>query len=252
MDQAAGIFRTPWFYHRPVLAPEGRYATVTEVAEWARAPYDDLRRHLIVRRNGDAEPPAVLMLAAARHGDGTTTTAIMLGASLATNGRCLLMELNFRRPGLAGALGLAEYVGLKTALDNGDLEPRGDAALRRVERRPGGCVHVRPRPVRRPHASGQSGLPDVRRVGEVVRQLRGQFEHIVIDAAPVIGYPDTSLLAMLADAVMLVVAADSTPLESSLAARRELEVSGARLLGAVVTRQRRFIPEFIARRLGAA
>jgi len=86
----------------------------------------------------------------------------------------------------------------------------------------------------------------------VVRHLRGQFEHIVIDAAPVIGYPDTSLLAMLTDAVMLVVAADSTPLESSLAARRELEVSGARLLGAVVTRQRRFIPEFIARRLGAA
>ena len=130
MDQAAGIFRTPWFYHRPVLAPEGQYATVTEVAEWARAPYDDLRRHLIVRRNGDAEPPAVLMLAAARHGDGTTTTAIMLGASLATNGRCLLMELNFRRPGLASALGLTEYVGLKTALDNG-------ASLEEVQRAAG-------------------------------------------------------------------------------------------------------------------
>src|SRR5207237_1354544 len=63
MTQAAGIFRTPWFYHRPVLAPEGQYVTVTEVAEWARAPYDDLRRHLIVRRNGDADAPAVRMLA---------------------------------------------------------------------------------------------------------------------------------------------------------------------------------------------
>jgi len=244
MDQAAGIFRTPWFYHRPVLAPEGQYATVTEVAEWARAPYDDLRRHLIVRRNGDAEPPAVLLLAPARHGDGTTTTAIMLGASLATNERCLLLELNFRRPGLAGALGLAEYVGLKTVLDNGDLETLERAIV------PTAVPNLFALPSQI-YGSDRT-LPDVRRVGEVVRQLRGKFEHIVIDAAPVIGYPDTSLLAMLADAVMLVVAADSTPLESCLAARRELEVSGARLLGAVLTRQRQFVPEFVARRLGAA
>lgn len=244
MTQAAGIFRTPWFYHRPVLAPEGQYVTVTEVAEWARAPYDDLRRHLIVRRNGDAEPPAVLMLAPSRHGDGTTTTAIMLGASLATNARCLLLELNFRRPGLADALGLSEYVGLKTVLDNGDLETLERSIV------PTAVPNLFALPSQMD--GSDRTLPDVRRLGEVVRQLRGQFEHIVIDAAPVIGYPDTSLLAMLADAVMLVVAADSTPVESALAARRELEVSGARLLGAVVTRQRRFVPEFIARRLGAA
>ena len=244
MTQAAGIFRTPWFYHRPVLAPEGQYVTVTEVAEWARAPYDDLRRHLIVRRNGDAEPPAVLMLAPSRHGDGATTTAIMLGASLAANARCLLLELNFRRPGLADALGLAEYVGLKTVLDNGDPESLARAIV------PTAVPNLFALPSQMD--GSDRTLPDVRRLGEVVRQLREQFGHIVIDVAPVIGYPDTSLLAMLADAVMLLVAADSTPLESSLAARRELEVSGARLLGAVITRQRQFVPEFIATRLGAA
>src|SRR5262249_57584670 len=98
MTQAAGIFRTPWFYHRPVLAPEGQYVTVTEVAEWARAPYDDLRRHLIVRRNGDAEPPAVLLLAPSRHGDGTPTTAVLLAPRLTPTARCLLLEQHLRPP----------------------------------------------------------------------------------------------------------------------------------------------------------
>ena len=42
--------------------------------------------------------------------------------------------------------------------DDGDREPRGDPALGRRERRPGGRVHLRPRPLRRLHAPGQSGL----------------------------------------------------------------------------------------------
>ena len=49
--------------------------------------------------------------------------------------------------------------------DDGDGEPGGDAALGRVERRPGGRVHLRPRPLGRLHAPGQSRLggPGARR-----------------------------------------------------------------------------------------
>ena len=41
---------------------------------------------------------------------------------------------------------------------DGDDEPGGDAALRRIERRPGGGVHLRPRPLGRLHAPGQPVL----------------------------------------------------------------------------------------------
>ena len=49
--------------------------------------------------------------------------------------------------------------------DDGDDEPGRDAALGRLERRPGGGVHVRPRPLGRLHAPGQPGLgrPGARR-----------------------------------------------------------------------------------------
>ena len=49
--------------------------------------------------------------------------------------------------------------------DDGDDQPGRDAALGRLERRPGGGVHVRPRPLGRLHAPGQPGLgrPGARR-----------------------------------------------------------------------------------------
>ena len=70
-------------------------------------------------------------------------------------------------------------------------------------------------------------LPEVQAISEIVRKLRDKFDYIVIDAAPVLGYPDTPLLAPVADGVLLVVAADATPLEPPLAARAKLERSGA-------------------------
>ena len=42
--------------------------------------------------------------------------------------------------------------------DDADRQPGGDAAERRVQRRPGGRIHVRPRALDRLHASGQPGL----------------------------------------------------------------------------------------------
>ncbi len=49
--------------------------------------------------------------------------------------------------------------------DHGDDEPRGHAPLGRIERRTGGRLHVRPRPLDRLYAPGQSGLgrPGARR-----------------------------------------------------------------------------------------
>jgi Mrp family chromosome partitioning ATPase len=264
MKRAAGIFASQWFHRRFTLAADGQYTTVTEIADWARAPYDDLRKSLLLGGNGnghnghangqgnghgnggngDAKLARVLLLAPARHGDGTTTTSVMLAASLATTSRCLLLELNFRRPGLAAALGATEFTAL------GDLLHEGEGARADLERA------VIPTPVANLFALPNQmngvvrGLPEVHAIGEIVSRLRSRFDHIVIDAAPVMGYPDTALLATVADGVLLVVAADATPLETALAARREIERAGACLLGSVVTRQRKYVPEFLARRLG--
>jgi Mrp family chromosome partitioning ATPase len=269
MNRAAAIFATPWFHRRFTLAQDGQYTTVTEVADWARTPYDELRKSLLLGAGGEAASSRVLLLAPARHGDGTTTAAVLFAASLATNARVLLLELNFRRPSVAATLGLSEYTAVSDLLHagngngkNGHANGHGNGHTngqangqrnghngdpeRAVMATEVANLFVLPNQIN----GAVRALPEVQAISEIVRKLRDKFDYIVIDAAPVLGYPDTPLLATVADGVLLIVAADATPVESALAARREVERSGACLLGAVVTRQRRFVPEFIARHLG--
>jgi receptor protein-tyrosine kinase len=237
----ARILGTQWFHKRFTLTPQGRYVSVTELAEWARGPYDELRKNLFLQNDGTGKTPRVVMLAAARHGDGTTTTAVLLAASQAAKDRCLLLELNFRWPGVADSLGLNGAPGLGALLEdpaNAEL----DAA-------------ILPTPVHNLFAlpigskTAKRALPDVTALRTILERLRPRFDYIVIDAAPLLLYPDTALLAPLADAVLLVVAADSTPVQQCVTARREIERAKAYVAGTVVTRQRQFVPEPLARRL---
>src|SRR6185503_13740366 len=83
MEPVGGIFATQWFHRRFTLAPDGAYTTVTELAGAARAPYDEIRKSLVQRMNGARELPRVILVAPPRHGDGATTTAVMLAANIA-------------------------------------------------------------------------------------------------------------------------------------------------------------------------
>jgi len=248
MQRATRIFGTHWFHRRFTLAPDGRYITVTELAEWARGPYDQLRKNLLLN-NGDGERvPRVILMAPVRHGDGATTTAVLLAASLATTHRTLVVDLNFRRPGVATALDLDGAPGLATVFRNGGTTAVGPDLERAV-------VATRiPHMFALPNAidGSQRVVPEIGAVRTIIEQLRERFDFIVLDSAPLLSYPDTALFGTLADAVLLVLAADSTPIEAGLAARQELERGGVKVTGAVLTRQRQFIPEMIDRHLRSA
>jgi len=155
------------------------------------------------------------------------------------------MELNFRRPGIALALGLNGNPGLSALVRNGTGHMSGNVE-RIVQRTRVENLFALPNAIE----GTQRVLPEIQAVETVVREVCESFDYVVIDAAPVLGYPDTALFAPLADAVVLVVAADSTPVETSLEARREIERAQGHIVGAVLTRQRRFVPEVLARHLG--
>ena len=193
----------------------------------------------------------VFTIANQKGGVGKTTSVINLGTALALAGkRILLVDLDPQanltsgvgRKGETAAAGTV-YQALTTDVEDASafiLDTRVETMwLIPADRNLTGAeVEL----VSLPHRE--------HRLRAFLEPLRDRYDYIVIDAAPVLGYPDTPLLANVADGVLLVVAADATPLEASLAARREIERSGACLLGAVVTKQRRFVPGFIARRLG--
>jgi Mrp family chromosome partitioning ATPase len=58
-------------------------------------------------------------------------------------------------------------------------------------------------------------------------------------------YADTSVLAAKVDGVILVVEADRTPVVEAESAKRNLDRAGARILGAVLNRQRSYLPAML-------
>ena len=61
-------------------------------------------------------------------------------------------------------------------------------------------------------ASGRTlELSDIHKIAELLPELKKQYEHIVIDAPPILPLADMHMLAGVADTLILVVRAGLTP-----------------------------------------
>ena len=60
----------------------------------------------------------LMLLVSSRHGEGATTTTALLGSTMAQGGRCLLIDANFRTPGLSRIFGGLDAPGFCEALTN--------------------------------------------------------------------------------------------------------------------------------------
>ena len=69
----------------------------------------------------------------------------------------------------------------------------------------------------------------------LLERLRESFDHVVIDAPPVLPVSDAAVLAHAADGALLVVRYGRTRREQLLSATRALEAVQARVLGTVLT-----------------
>ena len=79
----------------------------------------------------------------------------------------------------------------------------------------------------------------------VVAELRERFDYVVIDGPPITEYPDSAQLAAAAGSAILVVRAERTLEEVAARAVRTFESSGAQMLGAVLNRQRSYLPSWM-------
>ncbi|HXH82886.1 MAG TPA: CpsD/CapB family tyrosine-protein kinase [Candidatus Tectomicrobia bacterium] len=222
--------------------PAGPAPVAATEVEGTRVAYERLRVWITSPPPGDdgAEHGIQTVLVVGCHArSGATTVATRLASTLAakTDARVLLVDANLRRPCLDRVFGLPAGPGLRQALN-------------------GSGPAVREQPTASPNLFVLTAGHDLRDAGDVLdshdverllAHLRPRFDHIIVDTAPLLDFPDAYALARNVDAVVLVVEAERTPVDTARRIAQDLRHLGTQRIGVVLNRQRDYIPRFLRR-----
>ncbi|MGH7229501.1 MAG: GumC family protein [Nitrospiraceae bacterium] len=146
----------------------------------------------------------VLVVTSAVMGEGKSTTAINLGYVLARDlgKQTLLIDCDLKRPMLHVYAGIASEPGLAKVL-HGD-KPIEDC-LQQLDNLPLWIL-----PAGSTTACRSVELFKISQLSRMLTTLRTRFEYIVLDAPPILPLADMNVLARMADALVLVVRAETT------------------------------------------
>ena len=188
------------------------------------AAFRVLRHHLL-----EVGRPQVVIVSSPQPGEGKTTTALNLALALAECGRAkvLLAETHVRRPQLANVFKLRAAVVLRRAARR--APPPADAAVE-PRRDPAALAARRRRSIRASRRRSCSTRPRSRSRWSACA-LAG-YDHIVIDAPPVLGSADVNLMADAADAVVFALRARQSTTRDL---RRAIDqIGAAKVVGTVL------------------
>jgi len=171
-----------------------------------------------------------LGLTSAIPGDGKSTVSFGLAVALARDPgrRILLIEADVRRPSLSSTLGLPPSPGLAEWL-NGTLE---DVPLRVLQRVGLFLLVAGQVPLERPE------ILRSKRMDALLRAVRGRFDSVIVDMAPVLPVADAVLMQDLVDGFLLVVRSRQTPRNAIRDAVGRLRAD--RILGIIVNDHREY------------
>ncbi|MDQ4054988.1 MAG: polysaccharide biosynthesis tyrosine autokinase [Actinomycetota bacterium] len=172
------------------------------------------------------DQPRCLVISSAVPGEGKTMTSTNLAVALAQTGRrTLVIDADLRRPRVAGLLGLDAAVGLTTILV-GKTEVQDAIQVHE----PSG-LHFLASGAKPPNPTE---ILQSRVTHDLIKQLRDEYDMVIIDAPPLLPVADASVLATLADGTILVVKHGKTTRDQLAEAIARLNQVGGRLFGVVV------------------
>jgi len=179
---------------------------------------------------------SILVTSAMPH-EGKTTVTVNLSQALAERGQeVYLVESDLRRPTIAKVLevedvspGLAGLLNEKKSIDQASLKwyilPTRQPTLSVIT---GGAPMINP--------TGLLASPSMK---ELLHFLSAKGGKVLLDAPPVLGMADVSVLAPMVDGVVLIVQQAHTKREQVQAALKQLQASRARVIGAIFVQKGR-------------
>ena len=209
-------------HHLPSEPADPRLSLVIDPDSERSAAFRVFRHHLL-----EVGRPQCVVVSSPKPGDGKTTTAVNLALALAECGRAkvLLVETNLRRPQLSGIFKLMPPWCFAEQLAAHRHQPMMPWSLIEI---PQLWLHVgaiNPR-------IEKTQLLDGPAFAIAMERLRlGGYDHIVVDAPPVLGSADVNLMADAADAVVFALRARRSTTRDL---RRAVDQLGAQKLAGTV------------------
>ncbi len=188
--------------------------------------YRNIRTSLLL--SFSERPPQTIVISSPNPAEGKTTTAINTAIALSQTGaRVIIIDADMRKPRLhqiltrGNGLGLSNFLSGRTSLES-IITPTRIANLSYI---PAGPLPPNP-----------SELIGSAIFKKMIQALKEQFNHVVFDSPPVLGFADTTILSTLVDGVVLVVLGGKTPKETLQRAKDILFQVEAHILGVVINR----------------
>jgi len=170
----------------------------------------------------------VFTVTSAGAGEGKSTTCFNLGYICASMGdRVLIVDADLRRPTQHKFFEISNRIGLSNVLmrDVPAEETIKSTPFPNLDFMPSGKL---------PRSS--IGLIDAEKVRELIRTLKTKYDVVVIDAPPIMGVSDASILASEVDGVLQVIQYRKYPKMISARAKRLIENVGGNIIGVVLNR----------------
>ena len=180
-------------------------------------------------------PPKLLFITSTAAGEGKSTVSVNLAQAFASDERVLIVDADLRKPNLHRILG-------KNGNGNGDGSINGKEGLSNYLTGTGASVIQ------------ESGIPNLRvvyagpippnpaellssnRMRQFLAAVYEQYDRIIIDGPPAMGFADGLILGHFADGVILVSVLGQTHREALRVFRRGLESVGGRMIGTIVNK----------------
>ncbi len=175
-------------------------------------------------------PLEKLLVTSAGPGEGKTVTAANLAIAFAQAGRrVLLVDADFRKPGVDAMFRVSNSIGLSNLLRSDSttwknaVQPTEEANLM--------VLTTGPQP------PNPAELIASRRMATVIGWLQAGYDLIVIDSPPLLVVTDSAILSTIADGVLLVFDVKRTGRDDARRGTEALRKAGARVLGVVLNSQ---------------
>ncbi|WP_278473919.1 CpsD/CapB family tyrosine-protein kinase [Turicibacter sanguinis] len=158
--------------------------------------------------------------------EGKSTTVSNLAETFAQAGnRVVIIDCDLRKPRVHKVFNLTNKVGMTNLL-------AGQVKFEEVAQITGSQLTVI---TSGPIPPNPSELLGSKKMKQVLDDLKGEFDIVLIDAPPVGIVTDAAILSTIVDGVVLVVASGRTEIDGAKRAKQLLENVRARILGVVMT-----------------